>query len=142
MKDFVTVNYPTILLSLSSLYFSIYFYSSQKKIKNIETKFLKLYEDYQNLQKIFKNSNEFKSDNEFHKDNFIKFLSDSRDWAFEYIDDVQQGMNKFINEIEHEINYFDEFAIIDTVHPSYFSMKKISAEYKELKKLLPDKELK
>jgi hypothetical protein len=29
------------------------------------------------------------SDDTIHKENFIKFLSDSRDWAFEYIERSQ-----------------------------------------------------
>jgi hypothetical protein len=78
-----------------------------------------------------------------HKENFIKFLSSSRDSAYEYIEEVQQGLNKFVDEIKNEINYFDEFGVIDSAHPSYFSMKKISKAYKELKTLLPEeKELK
>ena len=69
---------------------------------------------------------------------FLKFVSDSRDWAYEYIDEVQQGINKFITDIEPEISYFDEYGIIGEAYPHYHSMKKISESYKELKKLLPD----
>lgn len=78
--------------------------------------------------------------NDVHKENFIKFLSDSRDWAYEYIQDVQNGLEKFINEIEPEIAYFDEYGLVGDAYPHYHSMKKISAEYKELKKLLPTEE--
>lgn len=79
-------------------------------------------------------------DNDIHKENFIKFLSDSRDWAYQYIKDVQDGLEKFVNEIEPEIAYFDEYGIVGDAYPHYYSMKKISAEYKELKKLLPSEE--
>jgi hypothetical protein len=75
-----------------------------------------------------------------HKENFIKFLSDSRDWAYEYIEDVQSGLKKFVNEIEPEIAYFDEYGLVGDAYPHYHSMKKISQEYKELKKLLPSEE--
>ena len=78
--------------------------------------------------------------NDVHKENFIKFLSDSRDWAYEYIKDVQDGLEKFINEIEPEIAYFDEYGVVGDAYPHYHSMKKISSEYKELKKLLPSEE--
>lgn len=78
--------------------------------------------------------------NDVHKENFIKFLSDSRDWAYEYIKDVQDGLENFINEIEPEIAYFDEYGLVGDAYPHYHSMKKISAEYKELKKLLPTEE--
>ena len=77
-------------------------------------------------------------DNEMHKENFIKFLSDSRDWAFGYIEEVQSELEKFIKEIEPEIEYFDEYGVVGSEHPNYYSMKKISKAYKDVKKLLPD----
>ena len=40
------------------------------------------------------------SDDTLHKENFIKFLSDSRDWAFEYIEKSQQT----IKEVSEELN--------------------------------------
>jgi len=69
---------------------------------------------------------------------FLKFVSDSRDWAYQYIDEVQESLNKFINDIEPEIAYFDEYGIVGSAYPHYYSMKKISGAYKELKKLLPE----
>jgi 4-hydroxy-L-threonine phosphate dehydrogenase PdxA len=40
------------------------------------------------------------SDETMHKENFIKFLSDSRDWAFDYIETSQ----KIIKEVSEELN--------------------------------------
>jgi hypothetical protein len=71
-------------------------------------------------------------------DAFLKFVSDSRDWAYQYIDDVQASLNKFITDIEPEIAYFDEYGLVGDAYPHYHSMKKISVAYKELKKLLPE----
>lgn len=79
------------------------------------------------------------SDDSIHKENFIKFLSDSRDWAYQYIEDVQKGLTKFVDEIEPEVAYFDEYGVVGSSYPHYHSMKKISEEYKTLKKLLPEK---
>ncbi len=42
---------------------------------------------------------DFSSDAEIHKENFIKFLSDSRDWAFEYIESSQ----KTIMEVSEDL---------------------------------------
>ena len=39
------------------------------------------------------------SDDLIHKENFIKFLSDSRDWAFQYIEESQ----KTIKEVSEEL---------------------------------------
>jgi hypothetical protein len=77
------------------------------------------------------------SDELVDKENFIKFLSNSRDWAFKYIEDVQEGLLTFVNGIEPEISYFDEYGEVGSAYPHYHSMKKISQEYRELKKLLP-----
>lgn len=81
---------------------------------------------------------ETKTDKEQANEHFLKFVSDSRDWAYTYIDEVQASLNKFITDIEPEIKYFDEFGIVGSAYPHYYSMKKISEAYKELKKLLPE----
>ena len=69
---------------------------------------------------------------------FLKFVSDSRDWAYTYIEDVQASLNKFIVDVEPEILYFDAYGDLMGAEPNYNSMKKISNAYKELKKILPD----
>ena len=92
------------------------------------------------VEDIFNSTKKEDSDNDVHKENFIKFLSDSRDWAYLYIEDVQKGLSKFVDQIEPEIAYFDEYGIVGEAYPHYHSMKKISQEYKELKKLLPDED--
>jgi hypothetical protein len=69
---------------------------------------------------------------------FLKFVSESRDWAYQYIDEVQESLNKFITDIEPEIAYFDEYGVVGNAYPHYHSMKKISAAYKDLKKMLPE----
>jgi hypothetical protein len=69
---------------------------------------------------------------------FLKFVSDSRDWAYTYIEDVQASLNKFIVDVEPEILYFDTYGDLMGAEPNYNSMKKISVAYKELKKILPD----
>ena len=84
------------------------------------------------------NKEESKTDKEQANEAFLKFISDSRDWAYTYIDEVQDGLNKFINDIQPEIAYFDEYGVAGSAYPHYHSMKKISVAYKELKKLLPE----
>ena len=69
---------------------------------------------------------------------FLKFVSDSRDWAYTYIDEVQSSLNKFITDVEPEINYFKEYGAVGSMAPNYYSMKKITEAYEELKKLLPE----
>jgi hypothetical protein len=71
---------------------------------------------------------------------FLNFVTQSRDWAFQYIEDVQQGLNKFIKDIEPEIKYFKEYGDLISMEPNYYSLKKITEAYDELKKLLPEDE--
>jgi alpha-L-fucosidase len=85
-------------------------------------------------------SDENKTDKEQANEDFLKFVSDSRDWAYQYIEDVQDKINKFITDVEPEIAYFDEYGLVGDAYPHYYSMKKISGAYKELKKTLPNEE--
>lgn len=75
-----------------------------------------------------------------HNESFIKFLSDSRDWAFEYIEEVQTELRNFIEEIEPEINYYDRFGSVveGMIPPHDLALKKISKQINSLKKLLPE----
>lgn len=70
-------------------------------------------------------------------DGFIKFISESRDLAFSYIEEAQKGISKFVNNAGPEIEYFSKFGPISEGQPLHDSMVKISAEYEDLKKLLP-----
>jgi hypothetical protein len=85
-------------------------------------------------------SSKINLDESVHKENFIKFISDSRDWAYEYIEEVQAGLKHFIDETAPEINYFRDYSDTMALAPNYYSMKKISEEYEKLKTLLPIEE--
>jgi hypothetical protein len=95
---------------------------------------------YSRIESLSSLKNNDDLNNDVHKENFIKFLSDSRDWAYEYIQDIQEGVAHFVNEVEPEIAYFDEYGEVGSAYPHYHSMKKISEAYKELKTLLPEDE--
>lgn len=120
-----------ILSSLTLLFLSLYVLQKRANktliAKTLETLL---------LQQLSRNTN--KTDKDPADEAFLKFVSDSRDWAYQYIDEAQEGLNKFITDIEPEIKYFDEYGVASSAYPHYHSMKKISGAYKELKKLLPD----
>lgn len=81
------------------------------------------------------------ADNEkSHNESFIKFLSDSRDWAFGYIEEVQNSLKSFINEVEPQIEHYNKYGIVieGMAPPHDFALKKISKELDNLKKLLPE----
>jgi hypothetical protein len=130
-----------IVLSLLSVSFAVAYLSVLKRLEAITKAFAHMVALNSTIQEAFEASLQSpvsKEDQDIHKENFIKFLSDSRDWAFEYIEDVQLQLENFIRDIEPEIMYFDEYGIVGDAYPHYHSMKKISSAYKDLKKLLPE----
>jgi hypothetical protein len=120
-----------VFVFLTLLFCSLYFFQV-KKNRVILANTLNLLLMQQSM------SEETKTDQEQSNEAFLKFVSDSRDWAYQYIDNVQESLNRFITDIEPEIAYFDEYGVASSAYPHYHSMKKISGAYKELKKLLPE----
>lgn len=120
------------LLSFLTLLFLSLYVLQKKANKTLITKTLETLL----MQQLSRNTS--KTEKEYSDEAFLKFVSDSRDWAYQYIDEAQEGINKFITDIEPEISYFDEYGVAGSAYPHYHSMKKISGAYKELKKLLPE----
>ena len=111
-----------IVISCFALVVAFYF---KKKADNIE-------QEMEDLLTVY-NSDEGK----VIQESFLKFVSDSREWAFQYIEDVQTHLKNFKNAVEKDINYFDKYGdVISSPHSE--SMKKISSSYKELIKVLPE----
>ncbi len=83
---------------------------------------------------------ENKTEKEKANEDFLKFVSDSRDMAYQYIESVQEGLKKFIDEVEPQLEYYNAYGSVveGIVAPHDFALKKISSEFKELKKLLPE----
>ena len=132
-----------LLISLSTLCvsFAVAYSITLKKLARLTQECAKLFIDNKTLEEFISVNNvEFKNDSDIHKENFIKFLSDSRDWAFVYIEEVQSGLTKFVNDVEPEINYFKEYGDIMAMQPNYNSLTKITQAYEELVKLLPKEE--
>lgn len=125
------------LLFIMSLSLAILYFQSLQKLRNLNKLVVGLF---------FKNSvleqsiplNETTIVEDVHKENFIKFLSDSRDWAFEYIDKSQKQIKEFVDMADKEFAFFDSFGLVLHNEISYETMKKISEEYKKLKNLLPE----
>jgi len=137
-----------ILLSIFialSFSFAISYYSVFYQLKKVSKDLSKIYLENKIMQEYIDitKSNDFikKEDEIIHKENFIKFLSDSRDWAYGYIEEVQTGLITFVDEIDSYIEYFDTYGdVLSVERPDYAAMKQISKSYKDLKKLLPVEE--
>lgn len=68
---------------------------------------------------------------------FLKFISESRDWAFKYIEDVQAAIKQFGEKAGPEIDYINKYAQLIGISqiPGFV---KISEAYEELLKVMPD----
>jgi hypothetical protein len=133
-------NIIIVLSSVLAAVFVILVIVSAKALR-LRKKMKTLLAAYSKIELFIASQKEKESDNDVHKENFIKFLSDSRDWAYEYIETVQSGLNKFVSDVDADISHFDEYGdTISMSRPDYNAMKNISNSYKELKKLLPVEE--
>ena len=132
-----------IIIMLSSALAAVFFILVivSAKALRLRKKMKTLLAAYSKIELFISSQKDKGSDNDVHKENFIKFLSDSRDWAYEYIETVQSGLNQFVNDVDADISYFDEYGdALSMSRPDYNSMKNISKAYSELKKLLPTEE--
>lgn len=132
----MTKDIALIILSILSVSLSISFlavFSQLSKTTETLEKLIAVNELLNSLP-----SHENISDTDAHKESFVKFLSDSRDWAFGYIDEVQVKLKTFIDTVDPDISYFDEYGLVASSSPHFDSLQRISVAYKELKTLLPE----
>jgi hypothetical protein len=96
MRTSLLIFFATMSISLSIAYISLF-----DKLKKCNIAITKLFLENEGLKEIvFQNRNtDSQSEDVIHKENFIKFLSDSRDWAFEYIENSQ----KIIKEVSEDL---------------------------------------
>lgn len=134
------MEFALIALSIVSVSFLVGLISATRKLKNISDAFASLFVAYSTLQELTGDTETLKTEDDIHKENFIKFLSDSREWAYKYIEDVQAGLKKFVDEVEPQLEYYNQYGIVieGMVPPHDFALKKISKEFEDLKKLLPE----
>lgn len=88
-------------------------------------------------QKIEELSNELSVLKLSESDGFVKFISQSRDWAFEYIEEVQKVLTEFDEDIAPRLKWANTFGKTagDTIHTE--TITKISEAYDKLKSVLP-----
>jgi hypothetical protein len=135
-------NIAIVALISSTICFVMAYVVTLKKLIISQKLAGRLYVDNFTLEeyiKTVKNLKEDKTDQQIHQENFLKFISDSRDWAFEYIEKVQDGLSEFIDSVDSDIKYFDKYGEVLSVNrPDYDAMKRISIAYKNLSSLLPE----
>jgi len=89
------------------------------------------------IQKLEELSNELSTVKLSESDGFIKFISQSRDWAFQYIEEVQTALKEFDDEVAPRLEWANTYGRVagDTVHTE--TITKISEAYDKLKEVLP-----
>jgi Tfp pilus assembly protein PilE len=134
----------SVILGVLALSFIFAFVTTVRRMKKMAEAFAKLYVAQNMLEDYLSSKPEYikptKTEEEIHKENFIKFLSDSRDWAYQYIEEVQKGLEKFIKEVSPQIDYYNKYGVVvEGMIPAHdLTLKKISKEIQELKKFLPE----
>lgn len=88
------------------------------------------------LQHVEKLTAETQSKDIEQTDGFLKFVSDSRDWAFQYIETVQEALEEFDKKVSPTLEYYSTYGTaVEGLHTGL--TKEISEAYAELKKVLP-----
>jgi hypothetical protein len=128
-----------VVLSILSVSFAVAYtatLSALIKANNILTKTIIDKFILQEYIDTVQSGKDIKTDEEIHQESFLNFISESRDWAFEYIENVQSALNKFVVEVDPSIEYFEKYGDV-VAGPNNELLKKISVSYKELKNVLP-----
>lgn len=139
------MNMAIVIVSTCLFSISIAYLTLSYNFTKVRKQYEKLFIDMLVLEKYVNEieDSQIKGDDNVHKENFVKFLSDSRDWAYQYIEEVQSGLLKFVSDVDAHISHFDNFGdTISTERPDYAAMIQISKSYKDLVKLLPAEEIK
>jgi len=99
MKTGLLIFFATMSISLSVAYLALF-----DKLKKCNLALTKLFLENEGLKEvIFQNKSiDMQSEDGIHKENFIKFLSDSRDWAFEYIETSQKTIKEVSEDLKNK----------------------------------------
>ena len=114
-----------IILSLTTLCGILATFYFKKKVNEIEN-------EIETLLQIY-NSDEGK----VVQESFLKFVSDSREWAYEYIENVQGQLKVFKELVEKDIKHFDEYGVVGSAYPYHEAMQRFSSGYKIIEEMLP-----
>ena len=90
-----------VFFATLSFSFGLSYWATLSKLKKSNLLLAELFIKNRALEELNSQANSGinMSDDTLHKENFIKFLSDSRDWAFEYIEKSQQTIKEVSDEL-------------------------------------------
>lgn len=102
-----------VVVSLIAMFFMIAFfiYRQEKEIKNIKEDQLS------------------PDEHETVREDFLKFISDSREWAFNYIEEVQEAMASVIEILKPVITSWEKKEVLSqdqlTIREAYYKITKL-----------------
>jgi hypothetical protein len=73
---------------------------------------------------------------EIANESYIKFLNTSRNDAFDYIVQVQEGLINFAKKVEPQLNYFNTYGQ-SVQGPHLILVKEFTEAYEDLKTVMP-----
>lgn len=81
------------------------------------------------------------SSEDIEKDHFIKFLSETRDNSYIFIQEFQDEIKNLKQDLDDEVKYFEKFGSLAEPYEVHHSMSvKFVEHYKKLLKFLPEEE--
>lgn len=128
-----------IFIFITTISLIIYLFVENVKLKKTSSKLISdLFSEIMEKSILSKQlKEEVSKQNLVGNEDFVKFISESRDVAYKYIEDVQKGIREFVDSVEPDILHFENYG--DVIHtPLHESMKKISKEFKKLKTFIPE----
>lgn len=120
------------------IYLTYRIYRMRVLFKSLSDMFLQEKADVLLLQKRVQELYQEIENNKLQEtDGFLKFVSDSRDWAFQYIEEVQTALSEFDKNVAPELEWAKTFGIVlgESAHTEV--LRKISEAYNKLKEVLP-----
>jgi hypothetical protein len=134
-----------INISIGVVVTAILFYTTYRLLRyriafqNLANEYLQKLSDNELLLKEINRLNQQINNKELeNSDGFLKFVSDSRDWAFQYIEQVQKALVEFDNVVAPQLEWVNTYGKVagETVHTE--TITKISEAYYKLKSVLPE----
>jgi len=132
METIAIIALTSIIIILSFINAKLRIDSKKIAKQTLET----LFENELLLKKIEEQADIIKELSFQKNDGFVTFLSQSRDWAFQYIEEVQTVLDSFVETVKPTMEYYDKFGRINEIP----AMNTVFDAYTHLISVLPETE--
>ena len=139
MIEFVITSVAYSILAFLTVYFGFRNFVLRRKLKDAFADRLQaeinkniIMAEYSNALQQIENMKLEKSDD------FVRFLSNSRDWAFEYIEDAQEKISEFDKQIQEIVEWNRTYGSVIGDIPHTSKIEEINLAYDKIRSLLPE----